>query len=228
MSTVFKVNRTALLRRYLSIQPSFLRTNQYGLPVDRTLLFVSHLLEVCEVKVHRIVCIGGRREGEIKARRAKVNCPRLSPKADSAVIRVHRVAGRRTRGPSGLGRRRSGHTGWGQPREQAAEMATGKLEYWMATSERPVGAVGQGRLGRVGKERRWVKYKWWKCTPKRRPKCNLSSQSKHSKFVLLMPVRRCGKAGCTRRTQAPFRFRNGLRKGLVNLRSVILQMLLVR
>jgi len=108
-------------------------------------------------------------------------------------------------------------------------MATGKLEYWMATSERPVGAVGQGRLERVGKERRWVKYKWLKFTFKRRPRCNLSSQSKHSKFVLLMPVRLCEKAGCIYAEDArPFRFWNGLSKGLVSPRRVILQVLLVR
>jgi hypothetical protein len=53
-------------------------------------------------------------------------------------------------------------------------MATEKLEYWMATSETPMGAARQGRLGRVGKNRRWVKYEWWKCTLKRRPKYDSS------------------------------------------------------
>jgi len=95
----------------IPVDTALLPENEPGLPVDRTLLFVSHLLEVCEVKAHRIVFIGGRREGEINARRAKVNYSRLSPKADSAVIRVHKVAVRRTRGLSGLGRRRSGHIG---------------------------------------------------------------------------------------------------------------------
>ena len=64
----------------------------------------------------------------------------------------------------------------------------------MATSERQMGAVGQGRLDRVGKERRWVKYEWWKCTLKRRPRYDSSGRSKHSKLVQLMPVRLCGKS----------------------------------